>query len=54
MAKLSRSILIVLAVMGGLLSTSVIAAPPSKVSNPDFTKGEAIPEGAGARRDELR
>ncbi|RPG13843.1 MAG: acetylesterase [Phycisphaera sp. TMED9] len=46
MAKLSRSILIVLAVMGGLLSTSVIAAPPSKVSNPDFTKGEAIPEGA--------
>ena len=46
MAKHSLSISIALALMAGLLSTSVIAAPPSKVANPDFTKGEAIPEGA--------
>ncbi|MFB0987038.1 MAG: DUF6288 domain-containing protein [Phycisphaerales bacterium] len=29
-----------------VLVTMVHAAPPSKVSNPDFTKGEPIPEGA--------
>jgi S1-C subfamily serine protease len=29
-----------------VLATTVHAAPPSKVSNPDFTKGEPIPEGA--------
>ncbi|NCF40303.1 MAG: acetylesterase [Planctomycetia bacterium] len=26
--------------------THAVAAPPSKVANPDFTKGESIPEGA--------
>ena len=42
----SRMASIAVVLLACVLTTTVHAAPPSKVSNPDFTKGEPIPEGA--------
>ena len=37
---------IITCLFGLLLTSAAIAGPPSKVANPDFIKGEPIPEGA--------